>query len=258
MLGVMARARTYRVKELADLTRVSVRTLHYYDEIGLLSPKARSGGGYREYDDADLLRLQQILLGRELGLPLEDIRRTLDDPTFDRERALRDQRQALLERLAHTEHMLRAIDAALALISNEGKPTMDAKTLFDGFDPETHEAETQARWGNTDSYAESKRRTATYSAEDWQRFKAEQAAIYADLVAARAAGRAPSDEPVRAIVDRHRDAIDRWFYPCSQARHRALADMYESDARFRANIDTHGAGLTDFLVAAIRASSTRQ
>ena len=246
-------ARTYRVKEVAELARVSVRALHHYDEIGLLVPSARSSNGYREYDEDDLARLQQILLGRELGLSLEEIRRTLDDPSFDRERALRDQRQALSDQLARTNRMLRAIDDALAAISKRGTHPMDAKTWFDGFEPEEYEAETEARWGTTDAYAESKRRTARYSTEDWLRFKTEQGAIYADLAKALADGCAPADERVLAIVDRHRDAIERWFYPCTRARHAALAKLYESDARFRANIDVHGDGLTDFLVAAIRA-----
>lgn len=254
----MARSRTYRVKEISELTGVSVRALHHYDEIGLLVPRARSSSGYREYDDADLARLQQILIGRELGLALEQIRRTLDDPGFDRERALREQHRALRERLTHTEQMLHAVEAALASITNEGAPEMNQKALFQGFNPQTHEAETEARWGDTDSYAESKRRTARYSAEDWARFKAEQASIYADLAAALAAGSAPAAEPVLRIVERHRGAIDRWFYPCTEARHAALADMYESDARFRTSIDAHGEGLTDFLVAAIRAQAQRE
>ena len=87
-IGIVTSRRTYQVKEAAELSGVSVRTLHHYDEIGLLVPARRSAAGYRLYDDDDLLRLQQILIGRELGLPLEAIRRSLDDPSFDRRGAL--------------------------------------------------------------------------------------------------------------------------------------------------------------------------
>ena len=87
----MPSGRTYQVKEVVELAGVTVRALHHYDEIGLLVPKARTAGGYRLYDDDDLLRLQQILIGRELGLSLEEIRRSLDDPSFDRRRAARSE-----------------------------------------------------------------------------------------------------------------------------------------------------------------------
>src|SRR4051812_504813 len=108
----MARPRSYQVKEVAELVGVSVRALHYYDELGLLVPSGRTDAGYRLYDTDDLLRLQQILICRELGLPLEEIRRWLTDPSFDRKRALVAQRAALEKRAQQTQAMLRAVDAA--------------------------------------------------------------------------------------------------------------------------------------------------
>ena len=108
---------------------VSVRTLHHYDSIGLLVPRIRTDAGYRLYTDADLLRLQQILIGRELGLSLEEIRRSLDDPGFDRRIALIDQRARLRERVQQTEAMIRAIDAALAALDDgQGEREMDSRT----------------------------------------------------------------------------------------------------------------------------------
>ncbi len=241
------------------MTGISVRALHHYDEIGLLVPRGRSRAGYRLYDDDDLLRLQQIVIGRELGLPLEEIRRSLDDPAFDRKRALLDQKRQLQERKDQTEAMIRAVDAALAVLDDGGSgDPMEMKTLFDGFDPSKYEAEARERWGKTDAYQESKKRTQRYSAEDWKKLEAEQAAIYADAAAAMKAGKAPSDEAVMDIADRHRLSIDRWFYPCSVALHCGLAAMYEGDARFAENIDKYGEGLTPFLVAAIRANAERR
>jgi len=249
----MARQRTYLVKEVAELSGVSVRTLHHYDELGLLVPSGRTDAGYRIYDDEDLRRLQQILIGRELGLSLEDVRRSLDDPSFDRKAALLAQRAELEERARRTDAMLRAVDAALADLQGE---TMDMKQLFNGFDPTQHEAEAEARWGNTDSFQESKRRTQRYTKEDWQRLAAEQAAIYTEAFRLLQAGMAPSSAEAMAVAERHRQSIDRWFYPCSPDMHRRLADMYEQDARFAENIDKYGAGLTPYLAAAIRENAS--
>jgi MerR family transcriptional regulator, thiopeptide resistance regulator len=254
--------RTYQVKEAAELSGVSVRTLHHYDEIGLLVPKRRTEAGYRLYDDHDLLRLQQILIGRELGLPLEEIRRSLDDPSFDRRRALVVQRQQLQQRARQTEAMIRAIDAALAVLDGDAGgeregTTMDMKQIFDGFDPAEYEKEAEQRWGDTDAYKESMERTKRYSADDWKRLAAEQGAVYADLAAAMKAGKQPSDDEVLEIVERHRLLIDRWFYPCSPAMQLGLAGLYENDPRFAANIDKYGDGLTGFLVEAIRENARR-
>jgi MerR family transcriptional regulator, thiopeptide resistance regulator len=254
----MARERSYQVREVAQIAGVSVRTLHHYDEIGLLVPRGRTDAGYRLYDDDDLLRLQQILIGRELGLPLEEIRRFLDDPRFDRKQALLSQREQLQQKAKQTDAMLRAVDAALALLDapTEGD-TMDLKQIFDGFDPSKYEEETKQRWGDTDAYKESMKRTKGYSKEDWQRCAVEQAGVYGDAFKALQAGKSAEDPEVMEIAERHRLAIDRWFYPCSHVMHSGLADMYEQDSRFAENIDKHGAGLTPFLSAAIRANAKR-
>ena len=255
----MRQRRTYQIKEAAQIAGVSVRTLHHYDEIGLLVPKGRSAGGYRLYDDSDLLRLQQILIGRELGLALHEIGRSLDDPQFDLQQALRSQRQQLQQRAGRTQAMIRAVDAALAILATEdsGVETVNMSKIFDGFDPSQHEEEVQQRWGGTEAYRESKQRTSRYTAADWSRYRSEQSAVYAAAVAAMSAGRRSDDPQVLNIAERHRLLIDRWFYPCSLAMHRGLADMYEADSRFSENIDKHGKGLTAYLAAAIRANADR-
>jgi DNA-binding transcriptional MerR regulator len=252
-------SRTYQVKDVARLTGVSIRTLHHYDAIGLLVPRGRTAGGYRLYTDADLLRLQQILIGRELGLPLEEIRRSLDDPRFDRKAALLDQRQRLCVRARQAEAMIRAIDTALAVIdggARRGEIVME--DLFDGFDPSRYEDEARQRWGATDAYAESETRTTRYTADDWNAIGAEQRAVYESAAAALKAGKAPSSIEAMDIAERHRLGIDRWFYPCSHTMHEGLASMYESDDRFRQTIDKYGEGLTTFLAEAIRANAARR
>lgn len=249
---------SHRVRALAKLSGVSVRTLHHYDAIGLLVPKRRSRAGYRLYDDSDLLRLQQILIQRELGLPLERIKAVLDDPAFDRRAALEEQRRLLSERAEQTQAMLRAVEHALAVIDGRKEvSTMNLKQIFDGFDPARYEVEARERWGQTEAYRVSKQRTQDYTAEDWQRLKEEQTLIYADAFQLMKGGAAPDSPEALAVAERHRASIDRWFYPCSRQMHRGLSDLYENDARFAENIDRHGEGLTPFLIAAIRANAAR-
>jgi DNA-binding transcriptional MerR regulator len=247
--------RTYRVADVARLTGVSIRALHHYDAIGLLVPTGRTEAGYRLYTDADLLRLQQILIGRELGFSLEEIKRGLDDPRFDQRRALVEQRRRLEDKARALDGMLRAVDAALAIVGDDPQGgTMDMKELFGGFDPAVYEAEVQERWGG-ERYEASKRRVSNYTPEDWKRQQAEQGAIYADAAAAMRRGVEPTSPPALEIAERHRLSIDKWFYPCSPTMHAGLANMYEADERFRATIDTAGEGLTTFLAAAIRANA---
>jgi len=251
--------RTYQVKDVARLAGVSVRTLHHYDAIGLLVPGGRTTAGYRLYTEADLLRLQQILIGRELGLPLEEIRQSLDDPGFDQKAALLDQRQRLHDRARQAEAMIRAIDTALAALdcsATTGEIAM--ADLFDGFDPSRYEEEARHRWGGTDAFAETERRTKQYTPDDWQAIKAEQGAVYEAAVAALKAGKASSSVEAMDVAERHRLGIDRWFYPCSHRMHEGLASMYESDDRFRQSIDKYGEGLTTFLAEAIRANAARR
>lgn len=253
----MAPRRNYQVSEVAHIAGVSVRTLHHYDAIGLLVPAERTEAGYRVYGDDDLLRLQQILIGREQGLSLEAIRRSLDDPGFDQRRALLAQKRQLQDRARRTTAMIHAIDTALAVLAEGQGGSMDMQQLFDGFDPTKHEAEAKERWGDTDAYRESANRTKRYGQTEWSQISDEHAAIYADAVAAQQAGTAPDSEVAMDVAERHRDSISRWFYPCSPTMHAGLADMWEADPRFAENIDRFGTGLTAFLAAAVRANAAR-
>ena len=221
-------------------------------------PEARTAAGYRLYTDADLFRLQQILIGRELGLSLEEIRRALDDPRFDRKAALLDQRERLIERVRQTEAMIRAIDAALdALQDSRKKGAMKMEDLFEGFDPSRYADEARHRWGTSEAFLESEKRTRRYTPDDWTALKAEQAAVYDDAHSALQAGQCPSDQAVMEIAERHRLSIDRWFYPCSHSTHCGLASIRKRE-QFRRPIAGHGQGLTSFLAEAIRANAARQ
>lgn len=258
----MSRNRSYQVKELAKLAGVTVRTLHHYDMIGLLVPSGRTEAGYRLYHDEDLLRLQQILIGRELGMALEDIKRFLDAPGFDRRAALEKQRRELTDRATRTAEMIRAVDTALATLTTEGDSTMPTlstetlKTLFEGFDPSRHEDEVRERWGDSNAYRESQRRTRGYSRADWERYREEAQAIMRDAAVLFRSGLSPDSEPAIEVAERHRRSIDRWFYPCPPSMHVMLSELYEADPRFAQSIDEAAPGLTPWLAAAIRANAS--
>jgi MerR family transcriptional regulator, thiopeptide resistance regulator len=257
----MAKKRTFQVKEVSRMAGISVRALHHYDEIGLLVPSGRTAAGYRLYSEDDLLRLQHILVGRELGMPLEEIKRSLDDPSFDRRAALEKQREALAARAERTAAMLRAVDVALAAMTDNGGKTMkemskeEITELFDGFDPSPYEDEVVERWGQTDAYKESARRASQYTKADWERYKAESHAIMSAAAELFGTGAPADGAEAMAVAERHRLSIDRWFYPCDAKMHAGLASMVEADARFAASIDKYGPGLTPWWSAAIRANA---
>lgn len=247
-----------RIGEVARLAHVTVRTLHHYHAIGLLVPSGRGGGGYRRYSDDDLRRLQQIRVFRELGFSLEAIHRMLDDPAFDRGRALEAQRALLLEQRARTETILRGVDRALAELKGAG--TMSADEVFEGFEEhnQRYEGEVKERWGSSDAYRESMRRTRRYTKEDWKRFKAENEAAAARWIALKAAGEVPAGVQAMDQAEAARVQIDEWFYPCAPAMHRRLADLYEADPRFTASYEKLAPGMCAYVAAAIRANADRQ
>lgn len=254
----------FTVGELARLTGVTVRALHHYDEIGLVRPSQRTAAGYRLYGDADVLRLHQVLLLREVGLPLEEIAAAIDEAAGDgagnragQEALLRRHREVLVARRARVDAMLAALDARLAAFQRGAHETMrseDVKALFDGFDPTEHEEEARQRWGHTAAYAESARRTKGYGKADWDRYKQEAQVIAERIVLHMRAGAPPADPAVQAAVEAHRLLIDRWFYPCSVELHRGLGALYVSDPRFTANLDKIAPGYARYLSEAIAAS----
>jgi MerR family transcriptional regulator, thiopeptide resistance regulator len=242
----------YTVSEVARLAGVSVRTLHHYDAIGLLSPSSRSEASYRLYERADLERLQQILFFRELGFPLEEVGRLMSAKDFDRGAALRMQRQLLEERAGRLHQTIRAVEAAL-LALERGTPMSEEK-MFEGFDASAYEEEARERWGETKEFQESSRRTARYSKEQWKQIHREGAVLFDQIAARMEAGCAAADPQVLALAEKHRLHVDRWFYPCSKSLHRALGEMYVGDPRFTENIDRVRPGLAAFLRDAFRAA----
>ena len=248
----------YTVGEVARLTHVSVRTLHHYDAIGLLTPSARSEAGYRLYADEDLERLQQVLVYRELDLPLDEIQRVLGDQSADRLEALVVQRDLVAEKPRRDEALLALIDKTI--LAMEGGIAMTKEEMFEvfgDFDPNEYEDEVQQRWGDTDAYKESARRTKRYRKEDWARMKAEQDEVNAAMIALFDEGVAADDPRAADVADEARLLIDRWFYPCSRQMHVGLAEMYLADARFTATYETMRTGLAQWWHDAILANAAR-
>jgi DNA-binding transcriptional MerR regulator len=246
---------TYSVSQLSRMAHVTVRTLHHYDEIGLLRPSQRAPNGYRQYTDADVQRLQQILVFKELGFTLEAIQSLIDEPAADRRTALLAQRELLKGELRKTSAVIRAIENTLSVLEEGG--TMSNDKMFDGFDEFEHARyaeEAQERWGETDAYKESARRAKQYSKQDWQRMKAEMDAVHNGIAALMQAGKPANDPQVTALAEQHRLHIDRWFYPCSHKMHQALGDMYVADPRFTATYEKISPGLAQYMRDAIAAN----
>jgi DNA-binding transcriptional MerR regulator len=244
------------VGQVAERFGITVRSLHHYDEIGLLQPSGRSLAGYRLYTEPDLIRLQHVVVYRRLGFALEQIALLLDHPETVEEH-LRRQRAAVTARLEELSELVQAIDRALEREMNDQPATQeDLKELFgEGF--HDAQAEAQERWGETDAWRQSQRRTKSYTAADWAEIKAESEAVQAGFTAAMDAGEPPTSVMAMDAAEQHRRSIDRRFYDCSYQAHRGLADLYVSDPRFTASYDEIRVGMSEYVRAAIYANADR-
>ena len=245
------------VGQMAEVAGVTVRTLHHYDALGLLTPDARSEAGYRLYDDADCERLQEILFYRELGFGLEEINAILRDPEYDRAGALQNQRDLLVVRKDRLQTMIGAVETALD--AQEKGITMTKEEMFEAFgdfDPKVHEAEVEERWAGS-ALEQSKRRTKTYGKDQWKEAMAEGESITTELAELLKAGGAPEEVAAMDQAEQHRLHIDRWFYECSHAMHAGLGDMYVGDPRFTEHYEKYAPGLAAFVKSAIHANRAR-
>ncbi|MFI1711039.1 MerR family transcriptional regulator [Streptomyces griseoruber] len=249
---------SYSVGQVAGFAGITVRTLHHYDEIGLLVPGDRSHAGHRRYDDTDLDRLQQILFYRELGFPLEEVAALLDDPAADPRAHLRRQHELLTARIEKLRKMAAAVEHAMEARTMGINLTPEEKfEVFGDKDPEQYAEEAEARWGGTGTYAESQRRAARYTKDDWKRIQAEVDAWNERYAALMAAGEPPTGETAMDLAEEHRRHIGTWYFDCPYAMHCCLGEMYVSDERFRAFYDSVRPGLAAHLEEAIRANADR-
>jgi DNA-binding transcriptional MerR regulator len=237
----------YSVKKLAELAGVSVRTLHYYDEIGLLKPSAVGENGYRQYDDAALFRLQQILFYRELDLDLLQIKKIIDDKHFDLVTALQSHRHILQEKIERMKALIQTVDTTIMHLV--GEVDMSKKKIFEGFGPEKqqqYEEEATRLWG--DSVKQSTQYWNSYSEEKKQAIMQEGSTIYADIVANMSKG--PESPEIQAILVRWHQHL-RYFYEPSLEVLGGLGDTYADHPGFNATFTAIDPALPAFLKKAI-------
>ena len=232
------------ISEMAKLTGVSIRTLHHYDHIGLLCPETAADSGYRWYGAADVEKMQQILFYRELDFPLKGIRDILADPQYDKQEALRRQRELLQLKRKRLDGLLELLNANL-----KGERTME----FKGFDAaELDQArrqyadEAKARWGHTDAWRESEEKTASAG---WDAQAEGMNDIFRRAAALRQGD--PAAPGAQALVKEWQEFISANYYACTDEILAGLGEMYTADERFRKNLDRFGEGTAAFLSKAI-------
>ena len=240
---------SYSISEIAKLTNVSVRTLHYYDQIGLLSPSMVSQTGYRYYDEDALEKLQQILFYRELDFSLKEIAQIMNASDYRREDALIRQRELLILKKKRISKLIDLLDANL-----EGEKNMS----FQEFDMSEIEAqkekyakEVEERWGNTKAYEQSKARTASYQKKDWEEITRKSDEIMREF--AQNMHLSPESREASELVKKWQSFIDQTYYDCSDEILEGLGLMYMADARFQHNIDKFGEGTAQFMSDSIKA-----
>jgi DNA-binding transcriptional MerR regulator len=232
-----------KVKEVADLVGISVRTLHHYDEIGLLIPKETTEAGYRIYSNENLETLQQILFFRELGFPLKKIKEIIDSPSFDRLEALEMQHQMLLEKKSRLDKMVDTIEKTIQ--HSKGEISMSNQEKFEGFDfsQNPYEQEARERWGNH-AVDEANDKAKNMTTFDQEKFNG----IYRNLAAIRHLS--PDSKEAQAGIDEWYQFLNK-LGNYSLEMFKGLGQMYVADERFTKNIDQFGKGLAQFMCNAM-------
>lgn len=236
------------IKEFADFTGVSVRTLHYYDEIGLLNPAfVDEQNGYRFYDEASVERMQEILFYRELDFSLKSICEILASPDYDKQKALAEQKKLLILRKERLERIISALDSA-----EKGEIIMK---VFDKSEYETackqYEAEAKEKWGRTDAYKEHAEKTKDYSKEKWQSLAYDMEHIFKEFAVCMQNGEEADSPDVQALVKKLQNHITENYYTCSNQILAGLGQMYAADERFKRNIDKYADGTAEYVREAI-------
>ena len=238
-----------KINEVAKFTGVTVRTLHYYDEIGLLKPNNVTEAGYRNYDEAALETLQQILFFRELEFPLSEIREIMTNPSYDKQKALIRHKELLMKKRNRLNNLIQLVDYTM-----KGEKTMSFKE-FDMSEidkaKKEYAKEVKERWGNTDAYKESAEKTKSYDKEKWELLNKESSVIFQEF--AKIKDGDPDSERAKELVKEWQDHITKYYYTCTKEILAGLGMMYVADERFTKNIDQIGEGTAAFMSAAIEA-----
>lgn len=248
------------VGQVAEGLGVTVRTLHHYDEIGLVVPSERSRAGYRLYTEADLRRLQHVVVYRRLGFALEEIGEILaegagSETVVDH---LRRQRDTVAHRVAELTELVTAIDRALEAEMNEYRISREEqRELFGDHFDDGYAAEAEERWGGSDAWAQSQRRAKSYSKDQWRQITEEGNAVNARFVELMRAGTPATSTETMDAAEEARQQICRWFYHCSREMHAQLAEMYVTDPRFTKTYEDVAPGLAQYVRDAVVANAGR-
>ena len=230
-----------QIKEFAEQIGVSVRTLHYYDEIGLLKPsEVDVQNGYRFYDERSLERMQEILFYRELDFSLKTIAQILSSPDYDKQQALTRQRKLLLAKKERLERLINALDG---LEKGEG---FMKNNEYEKLKNEYAE-EVRQRWGSTDAYKESQQRNT-----DFNKAAVLLDEVFEEFAELNRSGISPDNEAAKIQVEKLQRCITENFYTCTNEILAGLGQMYVADVRFKNNIDKHGEGTAEYVSQCIK------
>lgn len=236
-----------KINEVAKRTGVTVRTLHYYDQIGLLKPSRITEAGYRLYDREALAALQQILFFRELDFPLQEIRAIMGKSGYDRREALEKHREMLLKKRERLDGLIGLADRTLGGENDMSFQEFDKTELEEM--KEKYAAEVRERWGGTEAYREEREKTADYDGDQWRAVNDEGAVLMRAFAKRRS--EAPESAAVQKLVRQWKDYITKNFYRCTDEILAGLGAMYAGDERFTENIDRNGEGTAVFMARAI-------
>ena len=246
---------TMTVGEVSTLLGVSVRALHHWDESGLVHPSRRSDAGYRLYCETDIMRIQQVLVYRQTGMSLADIKEVLDEPGADAVTHLRRQRELLQGQVSRLQQMLLSIDTILDMQQLGGRLSLAEPVEIWGtdWDP-VYLAEAQAKWGDTEEWAESARRKARMTRADWEQAHSETVALETALAEAMHSGVEPGSPEANALARWHRKDLNRWF-EVSTSKQVVIARSYVADERYARYYDKRAPGLAAWLKDVIDAGA---
>jgi DNA-binding transcriptional MerR regulator len=245
----------YRIKELADMSGISIRTLHYYDQIGLLKPRRSEDNRYRLYNDGSIVRLQQILFLKELEFPLSEIKRILDDPHFNEMEALHMHRKVLVEKRDRLMRIIQSVDESIEAI--KGGKEMDSNKRLQPFDrskldefQKQYEQEVKEKYGQTKAYEQFEEKRKSYKDNDFSIIEQERIEIFKKIAAVMDLN--PEEKTVQELIHEWRMHITRYHYECTIEIFRGLGEMYTADERFKNNLDQIRDGFAEFMSDAIR------
>ena len=248
MVNLNGKENDMKINEVAKLTGITVRTLHYYDEIGLLNPSEHTESNYRIYSRNDIERLQQILFFKELDFPLSKIKSFLSSKNYDKTFALAKQKELLVEKRNRLNGLITLLDEIL-----KGENEMSFKEFDNSKSEKMKEdyvKEVKERFGGTKHYTEFEEKSINYTKKDYAELAKKSESIFEEFSAIKSEN--PASEKAQELVLKWQNFITKHYYKCDKTILLGLSEMYVSDERFKENIDKSGAGTAEFMTNAIK------